>query len=78
MVIKKLTPCPDCGMQPSVTLRSRGINWGSAQIRCSNGCPTRKAGFSFPPDGERAARGELEKRWENLVAGESDGDGRKE
>ncbi|NQF31010.1 hypothetical protein [Enterobacter asburiae] len=59
-------------MQPSVTLRSRGINWGSAQIRCANGCPTRKAGFSFPPDGERAARAELEKRWEKLVAGESD------
>ena len=67
MATKKLTPCPDCGMQPSVTLRSRGINWGSAQIRCSNGCPTRKMGFSFHPGGERAARAELEKRWEQLV-----------
>lgn len=67
MDAKKLTSCPDCGMQPSVTLRSRGINWGSAQIRCSNGCPTRKTGFSFPPGGEIAARADLEKRWEQLV-----------
>lgn len=70
MAAKKLTQCSECGMQPSLSIRSRGGNWGSAQARCSGGCPGWHAGFSFPPDGERAARADLEKRWEQLVAGE--------
>lgn len=62
-----LPKCPQCGMPPALRVRSRGMNWGSAEIRCSNGCPGVRAGFSFPPDGENSARNELEKRWHKLV-----------
>ena len=64
-----LPKCPNCGLPPSIKVRSRGINWGSAEIRCSNGCPGRRAGFSFPPGGEAAARLELQKKWKELVEG---------
>jgi len=62
-----LPKCPNCGMPPSLTVRSRVMNWGSAQVRCSNGCPGWNAGFSFPPGGEDAARKDLEKKWKELV-----------
>lgn len=54
-------------MAPSIKIRSRGINWGTAEIRCSNGCAGRRAGFSFPPGGEAAARQDLKKKWKELV-----------
>ncbi len=66
-MVNDLPKCPECGMPPSVRVRSRGMNWGSAEIRCSNGCPGRREGFSFPPDGESAARKDLEKKWKELV-----------
>lgn len=66
-----LTRCPNCGQRPAMRLRSRGINWGSAEIRCSNGCPGIRAGFSFPPDGEEAARETLRVKWKELVSAES-------
>ena len=67
--MSKLLVCPRCGMAPSIKIRSRGINWGSAEIRCSNGCTGHRAGFSFPPGGEAAARQVLEKKWKELVEG---------
>ncbi|EPQ9956801.1 hypothetical protein ACUYPC_001669 [Enterobacter hormaechei] len=48
-------------------VRSRGINWGSAEIRCSNGCTGIRAGFSFPPGGEAAAKEDLKSKWIELV-----------
>lgn len=69
----KLPGCPDCGMQPSITIRCRGINWGSAQVRCSNGCAGRSAGFSCPPGGEEAARADLIEKWKKLVEVAADG-----
>lgn len=66
-----LPKCPNCGMPPALTVRSRGMNWGSAQARCSNGCPGWHVGFSFPPDGEAAARQELEEKWQRLINGEA-------
>lgn len=62
-----LPRCPNCGMAPSLMVRSRGMNWGSAEVRCSNGCPGVRAGFSFPPDGEAAARQTLKEKWKKLV-----------
>ncbi|EPF1233425.1 hypothetical protein ACSQOC_002878 [Enterobacter ludwigii] len=62
-----LPKCPDCGMVPSLRVRSRGMNWGSAEVRCSNGCPGRRAGFSFPSGGEDAARQTLKEKWNKLV-----------
>lgn len=47
-------------------VRSRGINWGSAEIRCSNGCPGIRAGFSYPPGGEAAAKESLKLKWNAL------------
>lgn len=66
-----LPRCPNCGQRPAMRLRSRGINWGSAEIRCSNGCPGIRAGFSFPPDGEAAARQLLQEKWKKLVGEKS-------
>lgn len=57
-------------MTPSLKVRSRGINWGSAEVRCSNGCAGVRAGFSFPPNGEAAARKLLEEKWKELVKGD--------
>lgn len=71
--MSNLPKCPTCGMPPSVRIRSRGVNWGSAEIRCSNGCPERRAGFSFPPGGEAAARESLQEKWQDLVGGHNDG-----
>lgn len=65
-----LPKCPVCGMPPAPRVRSRGMNWGSAEVRCSNGCPDRRAGFSFPSGGETAARRDLEKKWIALVGAE--------
>jgi hypothetical protein len=48
------------------------MNWGSAEIRCSNGCSAWRVGFSFPSGSETAARKELEEKWQNLVGGFSD------
>nr|DAZ46603.1 MAG TPA: restriction alleviation protein [Caudoviricetes sp.] len=62
-----LPKCPGCGMSPALRVRSRGLNWGSAEIRCSNGCSEWRVGFSFPPGGERKARRELEDNWRKLV-----------
>ena len=59
-------------MAPSLRVRSRGINWGSAEVRCSNGCPGVRAGISFPPDGEAAARQLLQEKWRELVGGLND------
>nr|DAL18384.1 MAG TPA_asm: restriction alleviation protein [Caudoviricetes sp.] len=66
--MSNLPVCPRCGMAPSIKIRSRGINWGSAEIRCSNGCTDHRAGFSFPPGSEAAARRELHERWEELIS----------
>jgi hypothetical protein len=62
-----LPKCPDCGQPPSVKVRSRGMNWGSAEIRCSNGCPGRRAGFSFPSGSGESARRILIEKWKLLV-----------
>lgn len=62
-----LPRCPNCGMAPSLSVRSRRMNWGSAEIRCSNGCPGMRAGFSYPPDHEAKARKELCEKWKKLV-----------
>ncbi|MBY5117240.1 hypothetical protein [Enterobacter cloacae] len=67
-----LPKCPDCGQSPSIKVRSRGMNWGSAEIRCSNGCSAWRVGFSFPSGGETAARKELEDKWQKLVGGLND------
>lgn len=67
-----LPKCPECGMAPSLRVRSRGMNWGSAEIRCSNGCSACRVGFSFPPGSETAARKELEEKWQKLVGGPND------
>lgn len=67
-----LPKCPECGMAPSLRVRSRGMNWGSAEVRCSNGCPGVRVGFSFPSGGELAARKELEDKWIALVGGRND------
>lgn len=68
-----LPRCPNCGQRPAMRIRSRGMNWGSAEIRCSNGCPDCRAGFSFPPGGEQAARQELAERWKKNVSEEGKG-----
>ncbi len=62
-----LPKCPVCGMPPALRVRSRGMNWGSAEVRCSNGCPGIRAGFAFPPDHEIQARKTLCEKWEKLV-----------
>lgn len=62
-----LPKCPVCGMSPALRVRSRGMNWGSAEVRCSNGCPGIRAGFAFPPDHEIQARKTLCEKWEKLV-----------
>ena len=62
-----LPRCFNCGMPPSIKIRSRGINYGSAEIRCSNGCPNHRIGFSFPSGGESAARKELQEKWKEMV-----------
>lgn len=69
--MSNLPVCPRCGMAPSIKIRSRGINWGAAEIRCSNGCTGHRAGFSFPPGGEAAAGQDLEKKWKELVGEKS-------
>lgn len=66
-----LPKCPECGMAPSLRVRSRGMNWGSAEVRCSNGCPGIRADFSFPPGGEAAARKDLVEKWKELVVGDA-------
>ena len=66
-----LPVCPNCGQEPCVTLRSRGTNWGSAEIRCSNGCLGMRAGFSFPPGGESTAKEDLKSKWKALINGEA-------
>lgn len=65
-----LPVCPNCGLKPCMTLRSRGTNWGSAEIRCSNGCLGIRAGHSFPPGGEAAAKELLKSKWKALINGE--------
>lgn len=65
--MSNLSKCPDCGQSPSIKVRGRGMNWGSAEIRCSNGCPGRRVGFSFPSGGESAARKELVEKWERMM-----------
>ena len=65
-----LPRCPNCGQKPAMKIRSRGMNWGSAEIRCSNGCPGLRAGFSFPPRGERAAKEDLKSKWIALIIAE--------
>ena len=65
----ELPKCPVCGMSPALRVRSRGMNWGSAEVRCSNGCPGVRAGFSFPPDGDAAARLLLKEKWKELMGG---------
>lgn len=65
-----LPKCPNCGQPPSFTVRSRGMNWGAAEVRCSNGCPGWRAGFSFPPGGEHAARETLKEKWIALIGEE--------
>lgn len=62
-----LPKCPVCGMPPALRVRSRGMNWGSAEVRCSNGCLGIRAGFAFPPDHEIQARKTLCNKWEKLV-----------
>lgn len=62
-----LPRCPDCGQPPVMRVRPRGMNWGSAEVRCSNGCPGRRAGFSYPPGGEERARRDLIEKWKLLV-----------
>ncbi|MEA5216210.1 hypothetical protein [Enterobacter cloacae] len=70
-----LPKCLNCGHAPYLKVRSRGMNWGSAEVRCSNGCPDRRAGFSFPSGGEAAARRELEEKWIALVGVEENKNG---
>lgn len=48
------------------------MNCGSAEIRCSNGCPDLRAGFSFPSGGESSARKVLDEKWQKLVGGFND------
>ncbi len=43
------------------------MNWGSAEVRCSNGCPGIRAGFAFPPDHEKQAHKTLCEKWKKLV-----------
>lgn len=62
-----LPRCPNCGQRPAMKVRSRGMNWGSAEIRCSNGCTGIRAGFSFPPGGEAAAKEDMKSKWKELV-----------
>lgn len=62
-----LPKCPNCGMSSSLKVRSRELNWGDAEIRCSNGCSKWRVGFSFPPGGERGARRELADNWHKVV-----------
>lgn len=70
-----LPKCPVCSMSPALRVRSRGMNCGSAEVRCSNGCPGVRAGFSFPSGGEAAARRELEEKWIALVGAEENKNG---
>lgn len=49
-------------------VRSRGMNWGSAEIRCSNGCPGMRSGFSFPSGGQESAKEDLKSQWNLLVS----------
>lgn len=62
-----LPRCPNCGQRPAMKVRSRGMNWGTAEIRCSNGCPGIRAGFSFPPGGEATAKEDLKSKWKALI-----------
>lgn len=64
-----LPKCPNCGYAPFLKVRSRGMNWGSAEVRCSNGCREPRAGFSFPSGGGAAAKKDLEDKWKELVRG---------
>lgn len=65
--MSELAKCPNCGQSPSITVRSRAMNWGAAEMRCSNGCPGLRVGFSFPPGGEAKSRIELKEQWLRLV-----------
>jgi hypothetical protein len=65
-----LPKCPKCGCDAVTTVRGRGdINYGTAQIRCANGCHGMHVGFSFAPGHQAAARQELEEKWKQLVEG---------
>lgn len=68
----ELPKCPDCGQPPSIKVRSREMNWGNAEIRCSNGCPGRRAGFSFPSGGMQKAREVLIEKWKALCSAEGE------
>ncbi|MDK9617125.1 hypothetical protein [Lelliottia wanjuensis] len=59
-----LPKCPTCGIAPEIKIRSRGMNWGSAQIRCVG---HHHIGFSFPPGGEERAKRDLFEKWKKLV-----------
>ncbi|ELN2576672.1 hypothetical protein RY966_002391 [Enterobacter kobei] len=69
----KLPDCPDCGMQPSITIRNNGFSFGRAEIRCSNGCAGRRYGVACHPGSEGVTRAELVEKWEKLVEEAADG-----
>lgn len=59
-------PCPKCGNPPEMKVRSRGMNMGSAEIRCPYNCL--RHGTSFHSGMESATRVELVEKWKELLA----------
>lgn len=62
-----LPRCPVCGCRPATKIQNRGMNCGSAEIRCGNGCAGVRVGRTFAPGGGEEARAELEEKWKQLV-----------
>jgi len=58
--------CPKCGCTPEMNIRSRGMNMGSAEIRCPYNCL--RYGTAFHSGHESATRLLLAEKWKGLLA----------
>lgn len=58
--------CPKCGCTPETNVRSRGMNAGSAEIRCPYNCL--RYGTAFHSGHESATRLLLVEKWKELLA----------
>jgi len=57
--------CPECGNAAEIRVRSRGMNMGSAQIRCPYN--HFHYGTSFHSGSEKWARDHLIEKWNEMV-----------
>ncbi|QCZ30204.1 hypothetical protein [Leclercia adecarboxylata] len=58
--------CPKCGCIPEMNVRSRGMNAGSAEIRCPYSCL--RYGTAFHSGHESSTRLLLVEKWKELLA----------